>query len=543
MEINSFPEESVQEPLVYSLTPYTGVWTSAEAAHLLRRSMFGATFSEIQGAVTAGMDATVTQLLTIPGFTEPLSHSADETIAAFGSTWINSVYPTAPIDAQKVENARRESLAAWMMERMNKEGVSVFEKMCLFWQNHFAAEATFDSRASYDYMRLIQTHALGNFKQLVKDMTINPSMLVFLNGAANNKYSPNENYARELLELYSIGKGEQVAVGDYTNYTELDISESSKILTGWTVSGFQSDTATSVTSVFDVTLHDTTAKTLSARFGNATIANADAAEYENYVDIIFQQAETAKHICRKLYRWFANYDITTDVETTVIVEMANLLVANNYEVLPVVESLLKSAHFYDISMRGAIIKNPLECVFSMLNTSETEPGFDLSVNNRMYLGLYWLSSTLGMNYLQPPNVGGWNAYYQAPNFTKNWINSSYIKLRFDLASYLSLYGGLDVDGNRLPIDLLNLVNNLSNPYDSLQIIEDLVVVFCPKGLSTTQKTALQVLLLNGLPDFEWTIQYGDYVADPTNTVLSEALKQRIGVVLDQIFKLPEFQTI
>lgn len=537
------PEEQVQEPLTLSFAPYTGAWTSAEAAHLLRRTLFGPTFNKIRDAVTNGMDATVTQLMLPPTLTVPLAHSADEIIAATGTTWITSVYPTNQVDLQKTENARRESLSAWGMERINTEQVSVFEKMCLFWQNHYAAEATFDSRATYDYLNLIRTHALGNFRQFVKEMTINPSMLVFLNGAANNKFSPNENFARELLELYSIGKGEQVALGDYTNYTELDISESSKILTGWTVTGFVSDTVTQVTSVFEPILHDTTTKTLSARFGGVSIPNADAAEYENYIDIIFQQPETAKHICRKLYRWFVNHDITTDVETTIITEMANLLTSSNFEIQPVVEALLKSEHFYDISMRGSIIKNPLECIFSMYNATEAVPNFDLTTNYKMYLGIFWLSGTLGLSYLQPPNVGGWSAYYQAPNFYKNWINSSYVKLRFDLGSYVTLYGGIDVDGNKFPIDLLNFVNNLSVPSDSAQIIEDIVTVFCPKGLLAAQKTTLEVLLLGGLPAFEWTIQYNEYLADPTNVALSEALKQRVALVLDQVFKLPEFQTI
>ena len=148
-----------------------------------------------------------------------------------------------------------------------------------------------------------------------------------------------------------------------------------------------------------------------------------------------------------------------------------------------------------------------------------------------------------MAYLQPPNVGGWPAYYQAPNHTKLWVNSSYIKLRFDFASYVAIWGGLDVDGNRLPINHLAFLDALSLPSDAPQVIEDMVTVFCPKGLSVTQKLLLKAVLTNGLPDFEWTLQYNEYLANPGNTTYSDPVKQRIGLTLDQIFKLPEFQTI
>lgn len=537
------PDEQVEVPVSLSLAPYAGPWTKDEAAHLLRRTLFGPTLAKINAAVSNGMDATVAQLLIAPTFGEPLVFSANETIAPMGSSWVNSVFPSDQLLAQQNQNTRNESLAAWLMERINTENTSIYEKMCLFWQNHFAAEPTFDARATYHYHDLIRNNALGNFKQFVKDMTIDPSMLVFLNGAQNNLYSPNENYARELLELFTIGKGPQIGEGDYSNYTEQDVMEGAKILTGWTVQDFMSSTVTTPTSYFNPVLHDTSSKTLSNHFGNTAVPNANELEYSNYIDIIFQQDEVAHFICRKLYRWFVNYDLTSAVETTVVAEMATFLINSNYEILPVIEALLKSEHFYDLSVRGAIIKNPLEHVFSIYNSTLTVPSFSLDINYRMYLAMYWFAGSLGMYYAQPPNVGGWTAYYQAPNFSKLWINSSYIKLRFDLSSYVVLWGGLDVDGNRLPINHLAFLDNLSLPSDAPQVIEDIVTIFCPKGLSTAQKTVLKYVLTNGLPDFEWTLQYNEYLANPGDMAFSDPVKQRLALTLDQLFKLPEFQTI
>lgn len=523
-----------------SLTPYTGPWTKTEAAHLLRRTMFGPTNQQILDAVTNGMANTVNTLLQVSAVSPPLAYLPEETIVPFGTTWVDAVYPTNAVDAQTVENARIASLGAWMMERLNNEGLSIAEKMCLFWQNHFAATASLDSRATYDYLMLIRSHALGNFKQLVKDMTINPNMLLFLNGATNTLYSPNENYARELLELYTIGKGPQIGPGDYTNYTEDDVAAGAKILTGYIVNGLRDDTQTDVTSTFLPILHDTSTKTLSAHFGGATIANNGANEYSDYIDVIFQQNEVARFICRKFYRYFVNYDLTTAVETTVIQEMANTLIANNYNVLPVLTELFQSQHFYDIAVRGAIIKGPLDMMFSMLNSSESAPNFGLATDYGMLIYMYVIADTMGQGYAAPPSVSGWPAYYQTPSFSKLWVNATHIKTRFDISSWMTIYGGIPVNGSNWEINALQFLDNLSAPDDAPTVIDDMCDVFTPKNVDPVQKLILKAILTNSLPDFEWTLQYTDYQNNPGNTTYSDPVKQRVELVLARLFQMPEF---
>jgi len=537
--INQYDE--IEAPVSLSLVPYTGSWTKAHAAHLLRRTMFGPTFQQIQQASANGMEATVNQLLTLPALAPPLAHNANDGVVPEGSTWVQSVYPAS--NPAVTENTRRESLAAWAMERINREPFSIREKMCLFWQNHFAAEFTFDSRATYNYLELLRTHALGNFKQLVKDITVDPCMLVFLNGASNNFYSPNENYARELLELYSIGKGVQTGPGDYSTYKEQDVLEGSKILTGWTINGFNSATEANTSAVFYPILHDTSVKTLSSHFGNATVADAGDQEYANYIDIIFQQPALATFICRKIYRWFVNYDLTQTVEDTVVAELAQTFISNDFEILPVVEQLLKSDHFYDVALRGTIIKNPIEFMFSIFNATHSAPAYTLGVNYQLYLNTYYLCDTIGMGYLKPPSVGGWTAYYQAPSFSRLWANSSYIKLRFDFSSWVTLWGGIDVGGNKLGVNHLAFLNGLSVPSSAPDVIDDMITVFCPKGLNVAKRTILKAILTNGLPDFEWTIQYNEYLADPTNITFYDPVRIRVALTLDKLFKMPEFQTI
>ena len=534
------PEENVQEPISLSLTPYTGAWTKAEAAHLLRRTMFGATLTQITQAVSNGMNATVAQLLTLPSVSPPLAFHPDEAVTAIGSTWINDVYPT---NQGPTNNARLYSLGAWFMQRINQPTVSIQEKMCLFWDNHFGVDGTNEAKAVYGMHEKYRQNCLGNFKQLVKDMTIDPMMLLFLNGATNNLFSPNENYARELLELYTVGKGPQIGTGDYSNYTEADVAAGAKILTGWTVTDLYSTTVSQPTSVFYPVLHDTSSKTLSSYFGSAVVPDAGNAEYANYIDIIFSQPDMAKHMCRKIYRWFVNYDLTPSVESTVIADMASTLSSNNFEVMPVIEQLLKSEHFYDISVRGAIIKNPLELLFTMLNASGSMPAYSVPVNYEIYLNLYYLAQVMGMEYLRAPSVGGWTAYYQTPAFTRLWANSSLLKLRFDLGSLLTVTNGIVVSGNGFKVNAMNFLNNLSVPSSAPQVIEDILTVFTCKGVSVTEKIVLKSILTNGQPDFEWTIQYNEYLADPGNPAVINPVRLRVELVLYRLFQLPESQVM
>jgi len=531
------------QPISHSLAPYTGTWNRATAAHLLRRTMFGATRQQINNAIANGMNATVTSLLQMPTPTQPLAYSADETVAPLGSTWVNSVYPANVTQAQTVDTARALSLAAWLMERINTEELSIAEKMCVFWQNHFAAVYSADQRASYNYFALIQQHALGNFKQFVKDMTVDPNMLMFLNGATNNVFSPNENYARELLELFTIGKGPQIGAGDYSNYTELDVASGAKILTGFVVDGIRSNTMTSPVATFIPLFHDNGTKQLSYHFGGATVANNGDQEFADYIDVIFNEDQVATYICTKIYRYFVNYDLTPTVLSTVIPDMAATMIANNYNVLPVLDELLKSQHFYDVALRGSIIKSPLDMLFSMFNTTGTVLNYPLATRYEMNLYMYIFAENLGQPLGSPPSVAGWPAYYQAPGYSKMWMNSTYIKSRFTYAYYFTLFTGLTIGGETLKLKVLPFLDGLSDPTSATIVIDDICDLFFPKPVSAAKKATLKYLLLGGQPDFEWTIQYAEYTSNPGNTTYSQPVQQKVELVLFQVFQMPEFQTI
>ncbi|NUO01583.1 MAG: DUF1800 family protein, partial [Saprospiraceae bacterium] len=351
------------------LEPYSGPWAFEQAAHLLRRTMFGPTYEQIKTVRDQGMNATVAQLFQdLPLPAPPINYYFEEDPnVPVGSTWIDAPYSTTVNLAQY----RGRSLRGWTLGQILEEGISVREKLVLFWLNHFGIGNVNDPKFNYRHSNLLRTHAWGNFKQLIKDITISPSMLRFLNGNQNTRIAPNENYARELLELFTIGKGPQVGPGDYTNYTEDDVLQMAKVLTGWRDRGYNTlNAATPVESFFQANLHDTGVKQLSHRFDNVTISNLGNQEYAHLVDIIFQKDEVARFISRKLYRWFIYYIITDDAEANVIEPMAQLLIANNYELAPVLKALLSSAHFYDMLNVGPMIKNPLDFVAGTLKQFE-----------------------------------------------------------------------------------------------------------------------------------------------------------------------------
>jgi uncharacterized protein (DUF1800 family) len=262
-----------------TLAPYTGPWGYDQAAHLLRRCLFGPTRAEFLAAAGSSLATVLNGLLAAPAApAPPLNVSATDTSVAIGQPW------TAETFSQTFEGPRRTSLRDWWLGQQLNQGVTLTEKMTLFWHNHFVVELSDinDARMGYEYCRLLRQHALGNVKQLTKDVTVTPAMLRYLNGNQSTAGAPNENYGRELLELFTVGKGPLIGPGNYTNYTEADVQAAARVLTGWR------DQATPpVGSYFTASRHDNTAKVFSAAFGNASIAPNGSTEYQDLINLIF----------------------------------------------------------------------------------------------------------------------------------------------------------------------------------------------------------------------------------------------------------------
>lgn len=531
--------------VVSGLDPYTGPFEIEQAAHLLRRTMFGPTYQQIKDAVADGLDATLSSLLADNPLTEderPLNHEFDgDPNVPIGETWVDQPYTTDLQQQQRVYRFR--SLHAWTVELWMKTGVSIREKLTLFWHNHYVTQGINDPQAVYNYITLLRENALGNFRELTKDMTIEPSMLVYLNGNQNHKNAPNENYARELLELFTIGKGPTAGPGDYTNYTEDDVIEMARVLTGWIVqNGFSTDTENNpLKSDFKDNRHDKDTKQLSHRFNNITIENLDDAEYAYLIDIIFTKDECARFICRKLYRWFVYYDINAQVEEDVIVPMAQIMIDNDYEVKPALKALLESEHFFDMLSIGPMIKNPIDFVMGVFNT------FEISFNesnletyyNLMRRSLAGPLELMQMEPFNPPSVAGWKAYYQEPAFYRIWINSSTLAPRVAFTNQY-LNDGIGAGVNTAVIDVLKFTASIDDPYEPNNLIDEFSKILFPQPIAQSQKDLLKTILIPGLPDFEWTVEYSDHINNPDDDDLANAVASKLRNLLGAMMSMPEY---
>jgi uncharacterized protein (DUF1800 family) len=528
-------------PVTSGLSPYAGPFEYEQAAHLLRRAMFGPTYQQIKNSVTAGLDATIDQLFKDnPLPPPPLNHYyADDPNVPIGETWIDAVYLQG---VPQIGNYRNQSLSAWTIGTLLAEGVSIREKMTLFWHNHYVTSDINDPKFVYRYITLLRQNAWGNFRELTKMVTIDPAMLRYLNGRDNAAAAPNENYARELLELFSIGKGPVAGPGDYTNYTEDDVVQMARVLTGWRDTGFNTtNAAVPVGAVYVNNRHDQGSKQLSHRFDNVVITNMADQEYAHLIDIIFSKDECARFICRKLYRWFVYYAIDDQVEADVIAPMAQILLSNDYEIRPALEALLRSEHFFDMLSIGPMIKSPVDFILSVLKTMEVDfPTSNLNQTYRLWWQFYRTPlPAMQQVYYQLPSVAGWKAYYQEPVFYRNWISSATLPIRMEFSTTMILQGVTQL-GATVQVDVLKLVSQLDDPFDPNSVIDEFSKILFPQPISQGQKDALKEILIPGLPDFEWTVEYSDYVNNPSDPNLAAAVETKLRNLLVGMTSMPEF---
>ncbi|MDH3243567.1 MAG: DUF1800 domain-containing protein [Saprospiraceae bacterium] len=525
----------------FSLDPYEGVWTTREASHLLRRTMYSPSKDDIADAAAEGLDNIVSRLLQgnpLPDL--PINFYYDEDpFTSIGESWVNKPMPRAD-NTNQIRRARVRSISAWTMGLALEEGVSIREKMTLFWHNHFVTGDERDPNFIYKNITLYRQNFLGNFRELTKQTTIDPSMLRYLNGNQNTRFKPNENYARELLELFTIGKGPTVGEGDYTNYTEHDVAEIAKVLTGWRDKGYLYRVGGELPGSFFTTWrHDTTTKKLSHRFGEIEIPNMGEQEYSHLIDIIFEQEEVSRFIARKIYRWFVYYDIDDVIEKNVIYPMSEILRENDYEMYPMVEALLKSQHFYDSYAIGSLIKNPLDFLVGTVKQLEIDLGTDMRRKYQLWLRIGNLSELLQMSYFTPPNVAGWKAYYQEPLYYRTWINSTTLSLRFQLTNLL--INGVEAEDIRIGADVLGMIEKIEGADDPIVLIDQLAALVLPEEITDDQKSYLKSILLPGLPDYEWTVEYNEYLANPNNRELKTAVENRLRGMIAGMMSLPEYQ--
>lgn len=465
--------------------------------------------------------------------------------AVYGETWVNAdPFPNVnpPMLRNRILRSRSKSLYSWTILQMHYSDISIREKLSLFWHNHFVVADSTIAHREYLYYTLLRSFALGNYRELTKEITIDTSMLFYLSGAENTDDAPNENYSRELLELFTIGKGELAAPGDYTNFTENDVIEMAKVLTGWRVP--QISNPDTLTAQFSANQHTQGDKQLSYRFNDLIISENGEQEFRDLIDVIFQQDECSRFIIRKLYRWFVHYEITEDIEINIIEPLAAILRDNDYEIAPALQVLLKSEHFFEAT--ACMMKSPIDLIMSVSRglginppQGEVEDEYDHAYHH------YIMSADLEQALFSHPDVAGWKAYYQEPQFDKLWINNLLLPKRHEF-SRLMVEGGTfsynDVNYNVTSlVPVLNIVNNIPDAQDPNILINTLAETMFNYPITVNQANSLKDVLIPGLPDFEWTVEYSDYLSDPSNEALKESVKNKLKNLFSVMVRMSEFQ--
>ncbi|HKQ38953.1 MAG TPA: DUF1800 domain-containing protein [Verrucomicrobiae bacterium] len=395
-------------------------WNFQTAAHLLNRAGFGGTPADIEKLQKLGPDVAVDSLVDydrIPDTTEPPDWAKPdgERMTKFKEAreFREKMRSATPEERKALEakakqvrqmfqkNQRQHvvEMRGWWLERMAKGPRPLQEKLTLFWHGHFATsiQKVKDAYLMYLQNETFRKHASGNWLEMLKAVTKDPAMLVWLDQAQSKKQHPNENYAREVMELFALGEG---------HYTEKDITEAARAFTGLTYNRLDQE------SDYRPFLHDATEKTVLGKTGKL--------DWEDVLEQIVAQPQAPKFICAKLWTFF----VADNPSDEIIDALATIFRKHNNEFKPVLRAIFRSEEFYAESMVRTQVKSPVQWLVSSVRMLERElPPAPIASNVLM---------TLSQDLFAPPNVKGWDGGL-------TWITTNNLLSRYNLAEAL-VYG-------------------------------------------------------------------------------------------------------
>jgi uncharacterized protein (DUF1800 family) len=357
--------------------------------HLYWRAGFGLTAKELQRKEKSSIQREVEQLIKKGKKNQDMPNVA----MPFKSK--TEIKAMSKDERKKLRMKSRQAVAdmnANWVKLMAKTNNPLLERMSLFWHDHFACRIV-NPRLAVNYMKGIREHSLGNFRDLLMSVSKSAAMIRYLNNQQNVKKKPNENFARELMELFTIGRG---------NYTENDIKESARAFTGWS-SNMKGE------FVFRKFQHDTGKKTFMGITGNFG--------GEDIINIILSKKETAVYLTTKIYRYF----VSQNINEKRINNLANYFYKNDYDIGKLMQKIFTSSWFYDDKIVGNKIKSPIDLLVGVMKT------FDVEFKGKKAILFY--EKALGQMLFNPPNVAGWTD-------GKAWIDNSTLMTRLNFVGVL-----------------------------------------------------------------------------------------------------------
>ncbi len=487
----------------------TNPLSAKQVAHLLRRTTFG-----ISPAVTKTLIGK-TAIQVVDLLLNNAVQNPQPTLPVWKDTAYKNPERKPPADRQKAYDEiysqlykENYDLVYWWMEKMQQDRLSIREKMTLFWHGHFTTKFSIDgimpAQSMLKQNQFLRANHQGNFRTLMKGVTLDGAMLIFLNGQDSTGKSPNENYSRELLELYTMGIG---------HYTENDVQEGARILTGWRTNYYEDEYTNIGTHkpFFSIDRHDGGAKTYFGETIPPTSDNTDAAIIKNEIDpmmdIILRKKgdEVANFICEKLYKYFVYSNPSPSANASnIIKEMAMTFKKNNFEIKPVLKQLLTSQHFFDDTTIGIQLKTPAELVVGL--TSHFNVKYDWAS---------WVMSTMGQELLNPPNVAGWPGY-------RKWVNTRTFPFAVQQAGYFVF--------NQTDDQLIKWIAQFDTYEDPRKLTKQICETFLAKEVSENQLNKYVKTLMEGSPEYEWY----EILKTPSNA------GRKLKYLFVQLVKSPDF---
>lgn len=496
------------------LEPYTTPLSRVDALHLLRRLSFGPT----EALVSSIIGKTSSQAVDIL-----LGNGTDAPPASPGA-WVDKAQEDPAnldiISKNGIEAGWRSSflqLQNWWANLMMTESTVLSEKLTMFWSGHFTSEFTYDlgyipPQVLYRQNLLLRRDRLANFKTFLEDITLDPAMLVYLGGVLNIKGKPNENYGREMMELYSCGIGQ---------YTEGDVKNAARVLTGWKAALYSDSPAKNgiFNSYFEPRDHDIEAKqflenTIPARDdASNTEFQVRTEEVRKMIDILFRQRTDAvgRYMMSKLYRYFV-YSNPSASDAKVIDDLKSLFINSNFEIRPVVKALLSSAHFFDAANRGAQIKTPAEFVIGLARQLGTALPSTAVATTDVTKGSM---ATMEQVLMDPPNVAGWPGY-------RNWINTKSYPQRSQYAR--------DLIKAWTDAQVQAFVKQFPNYTDVNALVTGVTEFLLPVSITQKRHDYYVGVLLAGAKDYEW--------AGIINNPVTGGVRMR--TLMNAMVKAPDF---
>lgn len=501
-------EVAAEDPMILTagIEEYTTPLTRSDVLHLLRRIGFSGTNAQVDGFVGKQASEVVDVLLGTDDHPQPPSPGSwvDATTEDPNGADLQTRFA---IENGWVSNMKK--LSEWWLALMAADTTGV-EKLTLFWDGHWTTEFSFDGSNSipqtlYRKIATLRKDRLASFRTMALDMSLDNAMLYYLGGYLNDAGKPNENYARELMELFTTGIGW---------YTEGDVQQAARVLTGWKVSRYNDAPAKNgfYNAYFDAQKHDTGAKqfmgqTIPARTpDNNTEFQVKNEEVLQLIKIIFDYRAEAvsKFIAKKFYLFYV-YSSPGDTDIVMVDELAKIFRDNDFTLRPMVKAMFCSQHFFDPALRGVQIKTPIECIVGLARQ------LGVSVPD----GQNWISK-MDQPMSDPPTVAGFPGY-------RSWISTNTYPVRRQLAAKMIT----DLTDTQVQ----TLIKSFADYTDARKLVANSLEYFLPVEVDQQRFDNYLKTLLQNAPDYEW----------PEIVTNVGASSTRYKAFLQALVKAPDFQ--